>query len=85
MRRLRELGVDIDSAANGVYLPRSVRGPDGRMVWSNPDAPGVNHRRLNARSYVDDVNDRIRDAETREDAVRILDDVREELLSGEFR
>lgn len=38
-RRLRQLGVDIDAAANGVYLPRSVRGPDGRMVSCNPNAP----------------------------------------------
>lgn len=65
-KTLRRFGIDVDAAANGVFLQRST------------------HRRVHTRKYMTHVAIRLRTATSREEAFRILDDIRQQLLANQF-
>ena len=71
---LRRFGIDINDAANGVFLPAN------RMT-SNPAGAAV-HSTLHTRKYYDMVNKMLDKAETRAHAEAILKRIRQKLLSG---
>lgn len=71
---LQRVGVDINSADNGVFLPRSSAAP-------NPGGAAV-HSRLHTRSYYETVNDRLSTVSTRDEAVEVLNSLRQSLLGG---
>ena len=71
---LERFSIHINAAANGVYLP------------GNPQstAPGMYHPSLHTDDYYDEVFSRLAVATTREQALAILDGIREELLDSTF-
>lgn len=70
---LRRFGVDIDDAANGVFLPSntSVASP----------APGSAHSTVHTKDYYNTVNDALNSAGSRQDVLKALDRLRQRLLS----
>ena len=73
--KLAALGVDLNSAENGVWLPTS-RSPIG--------APGAYHPRLNNAEYLEAVARSFTDARTKGQAEAILRDIKGQLLSETF-
>jgi hypothetical protein len=73
-RILRHFGVDINAAANGVYLPVEQEGTTS----------GLYHPSLHSNAYYTEVNDRLRGATSENEVLEILDDIRGELLNGTF-
>ncbi len=71
--------IDINSAENGVYLPR---GSDP-VKYANPNGMAV-HSKLHTNEYYDAVNDALLQAANREDAVQILDEIRKSLQQGGY-
>jgi hypothetical protein len=71
---LKRFNVDINSADNGLFLPQA-RGCT---------APGCRHPNLHTNEYYDEVNRRLAQASTQEEAMAVLWDIREELLAGTF-
>jgi A nuclease family of the HNH/ENDO VII superfamily with conserved AHH len=67
--------IDLNSAANGVWLP----GPN-----APEDASGAYHRRLNNEVYDRAVISKLNEATTRDDAIRILNDIANQLANGDF-
>lgn len=73
---LKEVGIDINSEANGVFLPRNKKS-------SNPTGAAV-HSKIHTKVYYDAVNDTLADVSSREEAVDVLSDIRSQLLSGGY-
>lgn len=73
--KLAALGIDINDAANGVWLP----GPA-----SDPNAPEAYHPRLNNGEYNAAVIDAFRDVTTAADARLTLDRIGNSLQQGDF-
>jgi len=71
---LERFEVDINSTENGVFLPARGGSP----------APGASHPRLHTNKYFDEVNVRLDQAATRDEAVQVLRDIRDELMKGMF-
>jgi len=71
---LARAGVDINEAANGVFLP-AVRNYVGQVA---------NHLTLHTQAYYRAVNDALQHVEVRQDALDILEHIRNGLLSGKF-
>jgi hypothetical protein len=71
---LQRVGIDIDNAANGVFLP-SERS-DLRTA--------ANHRRVHTKKYYEAVNKLLVNVQTSDEAVEVLSTIRELLLSGQF-
>jgi hypothetical protein len=74
--KLQSLGVDVNSAANGAYLPRCAA--------DCVSVPGMPHQTLHTHTYYQEVNRRLADVQTRGEAVEVLDEIRQELLDGSF-
>jgi RHS repeat-associated protein len=72
---LDQFGVDINDAANGVWLPRFLSS-------ANPYDTAV-HSKVHSDDYYRNVNSRVRAAKSREELVEIIDDIRAELLAGD--
>jgi hypothetical protein len=72
--KLQGFGIDINSAANGVFLP-STKGSQ---------APGAYHPSLHTDDYYNAVNGELRGARTPGQAVDILNDIRGRLLNNNF-
>lgn len=47
-------------------------------------APGMYHRTLHTNRYYEAVNNALRDVRTREEAIEVLGDIRQQLLNGTF-
>lgn len=73
---LRKLGIGINEASNGVFLPATRTSP-------NPTGAAV-HSTLHTRVYYRQVNRRLGSATTRAQAERILAEIRQILLDGGF-
>ncbi len=71
---LGRYGIDINDAANGVFLP-------GYQTSANPAGAAV-HGGLHTEPYYRTVNRRLGGATTREEVLDALDAIRNELLSG---
>ncbi len=71
---LRRFGVDIDDAANGVFLPSNAN------IVS--PAPGSLHSTVHTNSYYNYVNRALMSARSRADVMAILDRLRQMLLAG---
>jgi hypothetical protein len=71
---LRRFGIDIDDAANGVFLPSN-----SSVVSA---APGLVHSTVHTKRYYDAVTARLRLARSRQDVLDALDNIRQTLLSG---
>jgi len=63
---LANFGIELDEAANGVFLPDKF------------------HRGLHTKMYYKTVNEALRTATNREQAIQILSDIRQSLLKGEL-
>jgi hypothetical protein len=74
---LPEHGIDINAAENGVFLPATATSanPTGAVVHSNLHTHGV-------EGYYQSVNRALEDAESYDEVVEILDDIRQTLLAG---
>ena len=71
---LERFGIGIDDASNGVFLPanHAAHNPAGRAIHSN----------LHTRAYYEVTNDALSQASSREEALEILDNLRQGLLEG---
>ena len=69
-------GIDINDAANGVFLPSNV-------TSANPDGMTV-HGGLNTSLYYDILNNRLRGLTDRQDILNALNDIRRDLQDGTF-
>ncbi len=72
--QLEGFGIEIDDAANGVYLPQSLASALG----------GAYHPRLHTNRYYAEVNRILLQALTRDDAIEILSEVRARLIDATF-
>ena len=72
--KLIELGIGINDAVNGVYLPTD----------KNTLTMATYHPSLHTNVYYDTVNERLRDATTYNEGVNALNKIRNELLNGTF-
>lgn len=78
MRRIRELlsrlGIDINSAENGVFLPNKP----------GSTAPGAYHPSLHSSEYYNAVEQEFDGIESREEAIFVLNRIRRRLINGTF-
>jgi RHS repeat-associated protein len=72
--RLLQVGVQIDEAVNGVFLP-AVRDYTGQAA---------NHLTLHTQRYYQAVNDALANVQTRQEALEALRMIRDRLLAGTF-
>ncbi len=72
--QLERFGVEIDNAANGVYLPQS----------SGSALGGAYHPRLHTNRYYAEVNRILLQALTRDDAIEVLSEIRARLIDAAF-
>jgi RHS repeat-associated protein len=73
-RVLTRFKVEINAAENGVFLPDRAASA----------APGMYHRTLHTQRYYEGVNNALRDVRTRQEALEVLGDIRDQLQSGTF-
>jgi RHS repeat-associated protein len=73
---LRKFGIDINDAANGVFLRKN------KKVVSS--AQGAIHSTVHTKEYFTAVEEALEQAGNRQEATQILDDIRQSLLSGKF-
>lgn len=73
--KLKNLGIDINDAANGVWLP----GPN-----ANADAPEAYHPRLNNRVYNNAVAEALERVTTKDAAISALDRIARKLKEGDY-
>lgn len=71
---LERVGVQIDEAVNGVFLP-ATRGAVG-------DA--INHLTMHTKAYYDSVNEATRNVQTRQQAIEVLKRIGEGLKEGQL-
>lgn len=71
-QRLIEFGIAIDDAINGVFLPAT----------RTSTQPGMYHPSLQTQAYYARINEAILAADSREEAVLILEPIRAALISG---
>lgn len=74
-KALERLGIDINDASNGVFLPAKKSSP-------NPLGATV-HSPLHGNAYYDMVNQRLANVTTRAEAEAALNDIRQILLAGQ--
>jgi hypothetical protein len=80
VRRLREWGIDLNGKDNGVWLPQ--RDYPGRVV--NGRGPSL-HSGGHTDEYLKYVRDKLELATSREHALGVLDEIRQELLNGTLK
>lgn len=73
--KLEEFGIDRNDPANGIYLPNSEFSPLKGSIH-----PGGGHR----QEYYDTVERRMSQANTREEALEVLQSLKEDLFSGDL-
>ena len=72
---LEKFNIDINDAANGVYLPNEKNAPTKALY----------HPPLNTKVYNKNVYKMLKDATTREKAIETLKKIRDMLLNGTFK
>ena len=70
---LKEYGIDINSADNGVFLPTEKNVSEAAY-----------HRKLHTDKYYKNVEKAFEDVASKEDIIYILHEIREQLLNGTF-
>ncbi len=73
---LKKFGIGINDPNNGVYLCRNTKTLCGE--------PGAIHSKLHTKDYYNAVNNRLRLANTREEAIAALRQIARELKDGKF-
>ncbi|PWV99280.1 RHS repeat-associated core domain-containing protein, partial [Mangrovibacter plantisponsor] len=76
--KMDELGIDINSANNGVYLPTSTK------VKNNADTSAIAHSKVHTNTYKENVYNRLKDVNNKNDFERALNDIASELSKGIF-
>jgi len=74
-QKLRRWGIDLNGSSNGVYLPK----------YDYPGRTASLHRGRTAKAYNDDVLERLGAARSRAQALDVLSEIREDLLSGRMK
>jgi Mg-chelatase subunit ChlD len=74
---LKKFDIDFNSADNGVFLPtkKGLPGAGSASV----------HKSRHLNKYINEVTSRLEQAKTREDALKILNTIRNDLLSGKLK
>ena len=72
---LEKFNIDINDAANGVYLPNEKNAPTKALY----------HPSLNTKVYNENVYKLLQGATSRESALSILKNIRDMLLNGTFK
>ena len=80
-QRLHNWGVNLNGAENGVWLPKYDF--PGR-VNSAGIGPSL-HRGRSAGAYIDEVMERLGDARSKDTAIEILSEIRQDLLTGRLK
>ncbi|MDP8162410.1 hemagglutinin repeat-containing protein [Pasteurella skyensis] len=73
-KRLEKLGIDVNSSANGVFLPGC----------GSSKAIGMVHCGKHTQAYEEAIAAKLEFATTKEEAIEILSDIRKQLLDGTF-
>ncbi len=73
-KRLEDLGIDINSSANGVFLPGC----------GSSKAVGMVHCGKHTQAYEEAIAAELKFATNKEEAIEILSDIRKQLLDGTF-
>ncbi len=73
-KRLEKLGIDVNSSANGVFLPGC----------GSSKAVGMVHCGKHTADYEKAIEDELKFATTKEEAIEILSDIRKQLIDGTF-
>lgn len=71
---LSKFGIGVENAANGVYLPSRF----------DDAVKAAYHGTLHSKRYFDEVLKRLQKARSKEEALVILNQIRKELLAGNF-
>jgi A nuclease family of the HNH/ENDO VII superfamily with conserved AHH len=71
---LKNFGIGINDAANGVFLPHRERN----------DKLGAHHRSVHTKRYYLEVDEWLQRARTREEAIAILNDIYQQLKNNTF-
>ncbi|WP_415134271.1 AHH domain-containing protein [Ottowia sp.] len=71
---LERFDIDINSPDNGVFLPNKP----------SSEAPGSYHPRLNNRDYYEQLNIDFEGVSSRQEALDVLRNIRDQLLSGTY-
>jgi hypothetical protein len=71
---LEEWGISLDNAANGVYLPITLKNA----------AKAVRHPPLHTKTYARELLKRLRRSKSAEEVLIALDRIRKQLLAGTF-
>lgn len=74
---LNQFGIGINTAENGVFLPQNLAAP-------NPLGAAV-HSKVHTREYYETVNEIMRQATTRQEALEALSVIKQTLLNGGFK
>ena len=70
---LEKYGIDINSAENGVFLPTEKEVSEASY-----------HRSLHTNAYYENVEKAFQGVSSKEEAIEVLQDIREQLLEGTF-
>ena len=73
---LAKFKIDVDEAWNGVFLPATLKSPNSTGA--------VVHSVVHTKKYYFTVEQMLKKAKTRRDAIRILQDIRKSLENGTF-
>jgi RHS repeat-associated protein len=72
---LQDFGIDVNSSANGVFLPATP-------VTANPTGSVVHRGDTLTNEYIQYVNDQMGEATTREEALEVLQAIKDDLVAG---
>jgi hypothetical protein len=72
---LKNFGIDINSAENGVFLPATA-------ATENVTGSVIHRGATRTDEYIDYVNDQLGNAVTREEALEILQSIKNDLIAG---
>ncbi|PCJ17565.1 MAG: hypothetical protein COB02_13140 [Candidatus Cloacimonadota bacterium] len=73
-KNLKKLGIDLNQAGNRVFLP----------YFKSSKAPGAYHRKVHTNKYYKNVKERLEEANSKSEALEILNNIRENLLKDTF-
>ncbi|NAW50661.1 hypothetical protein GNY06_04430 [Elizabethkingia argentiflava] len=76
--KMKQLGLDINDAVNGVYLPISTKVKDAAGASAHA------HSRVHTNNYKQNVFNRLKDINNKSDFENVLMDIGDELMSGTF-
>ena len=78
-QKMKSLGIEINSAENGVYLPTSTK------VKANAKTDAVAHSKVHTKKYTENVYNRLKDIDNAADFKKELNKIANELSNGTFK